>query len=391
MTAEPERDHSRVVGRGAERAPQDPGDYSAQTLARSLWRRVRTQALLTAMAVMLVAGGGGVAVWATLSGDSPVAATPTPAATPSPAMTRPAPVAQVWPEAVRTIPMKLPNGRKGHPRILIDDRTLLLETWQSFEKADALYTYDLKTGQTRKITDIRTPKGVFASGYAVGEGRVVWQTIDKMRTSFWSVPLSGGQPAAIEAETPIKGRGDGPVVIGDKIAFSLHEGGVFTLPLKGGAVTPVKGAERHHILSWPWVGTPSLDTPGNQPSFAEILNVESGKTSKALVRPDEEHVRCGVTTCTGWRVDRTFFYRLRDGSQERDLPQPTFGALVYDRFTTVLLEPGGQGLVDLATGRVGDLGLYGGSSINPGADPYDRLIAYELQGRYLIIDLAKIR
>ncbi|WP_336216609.1 hypothetical protein [Nonomuraea sp. LPB2021202275-12-8] len=156
--------------------------------------------------------------------------------------------------------MKLPNGRKGRPLTLIDDRTLLLETGQSFENADALHTYDLETGKTRKMTDIRTPKGVFASGYAVGGGRIVWQTIDNMKTSFWSAPLSGGQPTAVGTDTPIKGRGDGLVVAGDRIAFSLHEGGVFTLPLEGGAVTPVRVAERHHILRWPWVGTPRRTT-----------------------------------------------------------------------------------------------------------------------------------
>ncbi|GAA2671137.1 TolB-like translocation protein [Nonomuraea recticatena] len=396
MTVEPERDLSRVIARAAERAPRAPADYSTQILARSRRRKVRIQALLTAAAVVLVAGGGSVAVRATLSGEPPVAATPTPDATPSLTMPMPAPVAQVWPQAVHTIPMKLPNGRKGRPLTLIDDRTLLLETWQSFEKADALYAYDLKTDQPRKITDIRTPKGVFASNYAVGGGRIVWQTIDKMRTNFWSAPLSGGQPAAVETDTPIKGRGDGLVVTGDKIAFSLHEGGVFTLPLEGGAVTPVEGADRHHILNWPWVGTPGQYTPDNEPSFEEILDAETGQVSKALVRPGEEDVRCGVTTCTGRRPDGSFFHRLRDGSSEQDLPERTLG-LAFDRFVTVHLHPRrGQVLLDLTTGRSGDLGLRPDakgevSSIQPGIDPYDRLVAYELEGRYVIIDLARIR
>ncbi|MER5426877.1 hypothetical protein [Streptosporangium roseum] len=396
MTVEPEHDLSRIIGRAVDRAPQAPGDYSTQILAHSRRRRARTQALLAAAAVVLVVGGGAVAVRGVVGGEPPVAATPTSEAMPSPMMTTPAPIAQVWPEAVHTIPMKLPNSRKGRPLTLIDDRTLLLETWQSFEKADALYAYNLKTDQTRKITDIRTPKGVFASGYVVGGGKIVWQTIDNMRTSFWSVPLSGGQPTAVETDAPVEGRGDGLVVAGDKIAFSLHEGGVFTLPLEGGAVTPVQGAERHHILQWPWVGTPGEYTPDKGPSFEEILNVETGETSKALVRPDEESVRCGVTTCAGRRLGHNSFYRLRDGSRERDLPQSTMG-LAYDRFMTVDLAPtGGQTLLDLATGRSGDLGLRPDakgqvSIIQPGLNPYNRLIAYELKGQYVIIDLAKIR
>ncbi|MDR8413570.1 hypothetical protein MTP10_33140 [Nonomuraea sp. 3-1Str] len=43
MNAEPERDHSWVIGHGAERAPQEPRDYSAQTLAHFPRRRVRTR------------------------------------------------------------------------------------------------------------------------------------------------------------------------------------------------------------------------------------------------------------------------------------------------------------------------------------------------------------
>ncbi|WP_336216610.1 hypothetical protein [Nonomuraea sp. LPB2021202275-12-8] len=103
-------------------------------------------------------------------------------------------------------------------------------------------------------------------------------------------------------------------------------------------------------------------------------------------------MRCGVTTCAG----RSSFYRLRDGSQERDLPQSAMG-LVHDRFMTVHLAPArGQALLDLTTGRSGDLGLRPdakgqGISVQPGLDPYDRLIAYELKGQYVIIDLARIR
>ncbi|WP_336216608.1 hypothetical protein [Nonomuraea sp. LPB2021202275-12-8] len=104
MTVEPERDLSRVIGRAVERAPQAPGDYSARILARSRRRRARTQALLAAAAVVLVVGGGAVAVQGVLGGEPPVAATPTPEVTPSPMMTMPAPVAEMWPEAVHTIP-----------------------------------------------------------------------------------------------------------------------------------------------------------------------------------------------------------------------------------------------------------------------------------------------
>ncbi|MFD1541555.1 hypothetical protein [Nonomuraea guangzhouensis] len=394
MTRKLEDDLHRVIGSASERAPHAPIDFSARIAARSRRRRTRGQALVAAVAVVIVAGGIGLVARGTSDDSAPIAVRP--AQTPASSSTLPDPIEKVWPEAVWKIPAKLPGGRKFQPRAFIDDHTLLLETWESFEKADAVYAYDLDTGQTRKITDISTPKGVYASGYVVGGGRIVWQTIENMRTRFWYVPVSGGEPAAIDTDRAVEGRGDELAVVGDKLAFSLHEGGVFTVPLGGGTVTPVAGADRHHILRWPWVGTPGEYTPDNEPSFEELLNVETGQTSKAVIHPGEQNVRCGVLTCVGRRPGQSPFYRLRDSSQERELPDSTLG-LAYDRFMTVPLgQPhGGQALLDLASGKSADLGLRlnakgEGSSIQPGPTG-DGLVAYELKDQYVIIDLTKIR
>ncbi|MFC7647225.1 hypothetical protein ACFQX6_46905 [Streptosporangium lutulentum] len=178
-------------------------------------------------------------------------------------------------------------------------------------------------------------------------------------TEFWSVPISGGRPTAVDTAAPVKGGGDRLTVVGDKLAFSVLEGGVFTVPLGGGTVEPVAGAGRHHILRWPWVGTPGEYTPNHETSFEDLLNVETGETSKAVVRPGEQDVRCGVTTCIGNRSEGPSFHRLRDGSQERDLPGSAFMGLGADRFQTVdMPRPrDGQYLIDLVTGKSGDLGL----------------------------------
>ncbi|MEU7861800.1 hypothetical protein [Nonomuraea sp. NPDC049141] len=394
MTRKLEDDLHRVIGSASECAPHAPIDFSARIAARSRRRRTRGQALVAAVAVVIVAGGTGLAARGTSDDSAPIAVRP--ARTPSSPSTLPDPVEKVWPSAVRKIPAKLPGGRKFQPRTFIDDHTLLLETWESFEKADAVYAYDLDTGQTRKITEISTPKGVYASGYAIGGGRIVWQTIENMRTRFWYVPISGGEPAAIDTGRAVKGRVDELSVAGDKLAFSLFEGGVFTVPLEGGTVTPVAGADRHHILRWPWVGSPGQYTPDNEPSFEELLNVETGQTSKAVIHPGEQNVRCGVLTCVGRRPDQPSFYRLRDGSQERDLPDSTLG-LAFDRLMTVSLDQprGAQALLDLASGKSADLGLRQdakgqGISIHPGLT-YEPLMAYELKDQYVIINLTKIR
>ncbi|MEV4112613.1 hypothetical protein [Nonomuraea sp. NPDC049695] len=400
MTKDLEDDLHRVIMRGAEGAPQAPAGFPAQIVSRSRRRRGRTHAVAAALAVVVVAGGVGWAVRG--QGDNaPVVLDPVATQSASAATTRataPRPIDQVWPQAVWKIPAKLPGVKKYQPRVFIDDHTVLLETWESFEKADAIYAYDLTTGGHRKIADIRTPKGVYASNYTAGQDRIVWQTIDDMRTTFWSVPIAGGEPAPIPTDAPVEGRADTTVVVGDRLAFSVMEGGVFTLPLTGGAVTPVAHAERHHILRWPWVGTPGNYTPDNEPSFEEIRNVETGETSKALVRPGDQYVRCGVTTCVGIAADDKPFYRLRDGSHERQLQQPAMMGLAYDRFMTVWTREQRvrrQLLLDLATGKSGDLVLRitpngkGGPSVEPGISA-NNLVAYPLGDDYVIIDLTRI-
>ncbi|SEH00369.1 hypothetical protein SAMN05444920_116104 [Nonomuraea solani] len=388
MTKELEDDLQRVLGRAAEIAPQAPGGFSAHIARTSRRRRTRTLAVATALAAAVVAGGVTATVRGLDQGGTQIAV--------APGEQIPDPVEKVWPAAVWKIPARLPDGGKFQPKLFIDDKTVLLETWESFEKANALYAYDLATGQVRKITDIRTRKGVYASNYIVGAGRVIWMTAEKKGTRFWSAPLEGGQPTAITTDTPIAGAVDKATVTGDRIAFSLAKGGVFTLPLTGGGVTPVAGAERHHILRWPWVGTPGPHMPDNVTSFEELLNAETGETSKAVTRPGEEFVTCGVTMCVGVRADNSAFHRLRDGSQERDLPGQAIAGLALDRFMTVMMTGAtrGQALLDVTTGTSADLGLRPDAkgqmlSIYPGLDS-DPLITYELDGRYVLIDLTRI-
>ncbi|MFD9941898.1 hypothetical protein ACFWYW_25390 [Nonomuraea sp. NPDC059023] len=88
--------------------------------------------------------------------------------------------------------------------------------------------------------------------------------------------------------------------------------------------------------------------------------------------------------------------RLRDGTQERDLPEAPVIGLAADRFMTVRFDSagGGQALLDLATGRSGDLGTRPGDDggmqiVQPGVGD-GRLVHYPLGGKTVIIDLSKI-
>nr|BFE83978.1 hypothetical protein GCM10020093_065790 [Planobispora longispora] len=317
----------------------------------------------------------------------------------------PDPVEKVWPEAVWKIPAELPGGREFHPQAFIDDRTLLLETSESFEKADAIYSYDLAERRIRKIADISTPKGVFASGYTVGNGLIVWQTIDEAdgdestaprTTEFWSVPVEGashghphGPPAEGRGRQAHRDRGQARLL--PRTGRGLHGSS------RGGTVEPVPGADRHHILRWPWVGTPGRHPQDGETAFGELFNVETGAVDEAVVRPGERNVKCDVTACVGSKPDgRSAFFRLRDGSRERDIPGESFAGLASDRFRIVHLPVprGGQYLHDPITGKSGDLGIRAdadGSSIAVHAAlGDDRLVAYPIEDEYVIIDLSKI-
>ncbi|WP_248964854.1 TolB family protein [Sphaerisporangium perillae] len=408
----------RTLGHASEQAPKAPTGLPAFVAARSRRREMRTQALVAAVAVAAVTCGVAVTVRGAGGEAAPVAVNPTTApsiatGTPPPAeeesLPMPDRVEKVWPQAVRTIPATLPDGRAFNALRFIDDHTLLIETQSGFEKADAIYAYDLDGGGARKIADVPIPAKtvLFPADFSIGEDQVVWWTARKTggteTADLWAVPLSGGEARLVASYEHGESGSLDPVlaVSGDKIAFSFRSGGVFTVPLGGGTVEPVAGSEKDHILSWPWVGSGGAFGDGD--AFVEVVNVETGERRTATVNPGERRVRCGLTLCTGEKAaDGTGFYRLRDGTQEKRLPgfAPMSG-LAAERFhsTTFIASGRVRGVVlhDLATGRSGDLGIRpevrdGGSSMmSPDVRRGDgRLFDYPLDGKIVIIDFSKI-
>lgn len=356
---------SRTLNHAATQAPHAPGTLAGTVETRFRRRRRRSQALLAAAAVVVLAGGTSYA----LRGED-IRAVPATSATAAPVQARltelPAPIEQVWPEAVRKIPAKLPDGRAYQARTFVDERTLLVTTEQRFEVADAVHAYDLDSGELRKIADVPVPEGtvLFASGFTIGADQVVWWTkLDDGRAQIWSAPLAGGE-ARIVTTHQVDGGGhesglDGLAVAGDQVVFSINAGGVSAVPLGGGTAKPVEGGAGLHLLSWPWAGTVGMRGP-EEPQFGTIRNLETGETSTALVRAGEKEMICGVTLCVGWAADGTTFQRLRDGSQEKSSPcEPS--RFAPGRFCTTAVaadrRPLGVALYDTTTGRSADLGI----------------------------------
>ncbi|WP_214102852.1 TolB family protein [Acrocarpospora catenulata] len=389
-----------TLGHAATRAPRAPGGLATVVVSRSRRRRLRAQALTSAVAVAVVAIGVGVVIRGpgpvTVEPASPSEAVASPATEPKPWTPATETVEQVWPDAVWRMPRKLAGDVEARPRVFLDDRTLLLETWESHEKVDAIYAYDLVDGTSRKIASISTPKGVFASGFTPGSGRIIWMTYESGNMRLWSVPVEGGAPSEIHTDPPIRGISDHLAIVGDRIVFSMADGGVYTLPLDGGTATALPNGAGLHLLRWPWAGTPGHRTPNGEIAFQRLTNVETGESALAAANPGEIMVRCGITMCSGIRPGgSTGFARLRDGTQDRDLPGPSYGGLAADRFMTVRRSrSSGQDLYDLRTGRSADLGIRSDAkgesvAVEPGMGD-GRLLSYPLGDEYVIIDLARI-
>ncbi|PRX48069.1 hypothetical protein B0I32_14125 [Nonomuraea fuscirosea] len=426
---------SRVLSGAAHRAPQSQAGLLTTVKTRHRRRRARTAAMRAAAAVVLVAGGVGAAVSALGAAAEPhPAIRATNETKPTPDEIPPA-VEKVWPQAVHKIPVELPDGRAYYPQLLLDDRTLLVMTGVTDGRRQFLWSFDLRTGRPRRIAEIPPTKGsaIFADGVAAGGGNIVWWASYKEPggprvARIWTVPAAGGKPRPV-TDAPLgnvmkKGHIRGLTVTGSDVVFAYEKGGVYRAPLSGGSPQPVKGAERHHILQWPWVGLHH-----GKAIFRELVNVETGERRDAEVKANEE-VRCGVERCAGVDVryetvkrprDRSGkeikcgtrrcpdtvqvrttlrgFVRDRDGSHERDLPN-TFQEgddAALERFFKVHVSGPGNlpvvALYDVKTGRFADLGIRrdgrGIMAIPNGG--LDRLMTYPIKNKMYVLDLAAIK
>jgi hypothetical protein len=387
----------RTFGQAAGQAPRLPALLPERLERIHRRRRRRARVALAAAAVVLVAGG---AVAVTPGGDTMTAVTASETHSATPAEH----VEKVWPEAVRKVPAKGPDGASWRPRTFIDDRTLLVTAPAGFDPPTAVYAYDLDDSSRRKIADLPPLKGTlsFANGFAVGNGHVVWWTGTKDRVAhLWAVPVDGGTAKLVADQSIKEGDGSGidSLTVADgKIVFSLYTGGVFAVPLEGGTVEPVEGGAGMHLLAWPWIGTPGWGGEPHGTEFARILNVETGETRTAVTHPGEVIQSCGVTICLGSTSDYQTFFRHRDGSSQKMVPArvSTPTPPTQDRFYISVYGDGkleGVGLYDLNTGESGDLGIQGDGSFisGPSNDPTGRLFSYTLGDDLYMIDLAKIR
>ncbi|MEV8638254.1 hypothetical protein AB0395_42035 [Streptosporangium sp. NPDC051023] len=332
----------RLLADAADAAPEPKGDLAGTVQLRRSRRRTRRRlqsALAVAGVVTVVAGGTAVGrgVSSGEGGDGHVLTTEvTPTAVPSPEESsgdgtssesptvRPA--AEVWPATVSWIPAKAADGSKYRPITGLSATELLLSAESSFEKVGRLEVYDTMTGRSTVLTQMPTPKegkDYYTQDVEAGTDYIAWwgetpNTPDKW-ADFWVVPRAGGTAKRVGEVTGALAEVTRIGVTADSLVWSVKAGGVYRMPLSGGAPGRIAGTDGLHLLSWPW----AADVDGKQDTGAgnqtKLVNLETGTTTEVNVPKGVDGLRCGPVWCFGAKGDAALVQRV-DGSDRRTVP-----------------------------------------------------------------------
>ncbi|GAA3078315.1 hypothetical protein GCM10017600_06500 [Streptosporangium carneum] len=352
-----------MLADAADAAPGPEGDL-VETV-RMRWRRRARRRLQSAFAVLgvlaVVGGGTAVARGAFFrgggEGDVFTAVTPTAAQSSAldPDVVDIRPVSEIWPSAVFKIPAAAADGWKYRPITGLSATQLLLSAESSFEKAGRLEVYDTTAGRSTVLTQMPAPEGVkgyFAQDVEVGTDYVAWwgetpNTPDKW-ADFWVAPRTGGPARRVGEVTGALAEVTRLGVTRDSVVWSAGDGGIYRMPLGGGASERIEGTEGLHLLTWPWAadagGKDEETVPGNQ---TRLVNLETGQTTEVDVQEEVKGLRCGPVWCFGAEGGAALAQRP-DGSDRRTLPGLGEGS-----------EP------SLLTGGTGFLGFFGVLGVGP--------------------------
>ncbi|GAA3569546.1 hypothetical protein GCM10022419_058070 [Nonomuraea rosea] len=405
----------------ATRAPEE-GDLLADIARRRRRRsRRRAQALAVAAVVVISVGAAGVRgvfsgadggrvaappsgrVAAPPSGDSTATAA---VLSPSPATTRTlvprageqgVAAAELWPEAVFTMPAKNADGWRYRPVTSISATEVLLSADSSFEKPGKFEVYDSSTGTSRVVTTVPRTPGL--DGYipqtAGTDGRTLtWfaygEKDDVPVREIWAVPLAGGEPELLGTFTGEHAQMDAIGVDGEHVYWSERSGGVWRIPVTGGAAAQVPGSDGLHLLKWPYaVDVASPEDPDRNQS--KLVDLASGQTTVITAPPAAKSLRCGISWCAGdgeqgpfaQRLDGTGTIRLTDRFTFRMVEFP-----ILDRFLNA-----GATIYDSATGKLAEIGIGQGSKMyGTGTSSEPSTIAYwnGEPGTFKVLNLAAV-
>jgi len=336
MTAKLESELIRTLAAAADVAPGPAATFLDQVHGRQRQRERRRAGLVVAAAaavVVTVAAGVVGVVGRTTAQPQP--GSPTGGPTASRTLMRLAdarPAEQVWPEALVTLPARLPDGRAYTLiRILSGRRFLVaakLAEGHSGPGGEVLL-WEPDRGSPRSLGNPATPPGIGTTRLFgrpdVGDGYVAWaiegeREVDADRGEYqeiWVAPLAGGparrlavvERAAIE---PIVHIVDGHVYWARLEAshYDIPGPALFRVPLSGGRVTQVPGGRGYVLMRMPgWANTFGDATP------SRLWNLADGTHRPADYRGFVEY-ECSPSWCVGSvEGDRHWVVRRLDGGR----------------------------------------------------------------------------
>ncbi|MFI9590530.1 hypothetical protein [Nonomuraea sp. NPDC052265] len=283
--------------------------------------RHRVQVLLAAVAVVAIAGS----VTAVLSGKDRKEPEPAVVVSPSPSVSEAfvpetKSAAEVWPQAMLKVPMKDSEGWKVYPVTSLSATEVLLVANSRFEKAGRLEMFDSTSGRTRVLGSIPSPqKKYYPQLFAVGSEYIAWfgetpQDSDDW-ADFWIMPRQGGaarRVGEVDADVEKIAVTDGFVV------WSVREGGIYRMPLSGGAPERLPGTDGLHLTAWPWAAGRAGERPDANQN--RLVNLETGQSFDVSLPEGVQAMQCHAQWCVGVLDGHVVRQRI-DGSERESLPQ----------------------------------------------------------------------
>jgi hypothetical protein len=258
----------------------------------------------------------------------------------------------VWPDAVRRLPSKLPDGSayrvadttEGDDLVVVPDG-----------RAAGPLLLNRDTGAVRVVATASVTDGLNAPRVTtarVAGDRVVW-FLQGRRAGLtvreaWSAPLAGGEAKRL-ADLPASATNGRAVLAGDAMIWEQYGPGqgqddivIRQLPLTGGPVTDVPGSRGYWLSTVPgWITSQYPGTPFGEPErTGTLIEVATGRRLQWKANDEIEYtVACGPDWCTGSTVGEYVALQDLDGGGFLDLKEKG------------VLDPGLDGR--LATGTIG--------------------------------------
>ncbi|MEU7001573.1 hypothetical protein [Nonomuraea sp. NPDC046570] len=393
-----------ALRRAAELAPE-PDLLAGLAVRRRRRTRKRAQAALAVVAVIGVAGAGtalargGLGGPSANTGETSVHSGPTPS---SEAPVSSGPIEEVWPQAVFTMKATNADNWRYRPITGTSATTLLLNAESSFEKAGAIELYESATGESRVITKVPVTKGLkryFPQATAADQSNVAWYVTatkdGEPVTEFWTAPLAGGEARQIASFAEGDLGVESIALAGEHVVWSVKEGGVFRLPLSGGAPEQLPGSGGLHLIQWPWAGDVAAGREDMDANQSKVVNLETGEVRPILVPDEVRGLRCGPVWCHGWRAAGIGFAQRVDGTRPRVIPGlPMSRGLsrypILDRFLL-----GNDKIHDLETGTIVTYTSTGswngvGTSFEPSTIVYWGTTKGDRPAEYGVVNLAAV-